>query len=219
MSAARTDPIFSRSGGPLYDAALRKLLETGFAYRDFEPAQETQRQREEAEREKRVYISSRDSLLLSEQQIAQKLADNVPCVIRLKVPRSDTVVINDHVRGTVEWDCSLMPDPVIARSDGSPLYNFATVVDDAAMRITHVIRAEEHSPTLQSRSFCTEPLATTLLNGPTSPMSPPPAARKRSANAKSLSTERILSSNASSSSAIQYSHGSALTPPPMPCHR
>lgn len=137
-------PYFQSQRRPLYDAALKKLLQSGHAYRDFEPAQETQRQREQAEREKRVYVSSRDSLQLTEQQIAQKLADNTPCVIRLKVPRSDTVVINDHVRGTVEWDCSLMPDPVIARSDGSPLYNFATVVDDAAMQITHVIRAEEH---------------------------------------------------------------------------
>jgi len=137
-------PYFQSQRRPLYDAALRKLLETGFAYRDFEPAQETQRQREEAEREKRVYVSSRNSLQLSDPQIAQKLSENAPCVIRLKVPRTETIVINDHVRGTVEWDCSLMPDPVIARSDGSPLYNFATVVDDAAMQITHVIRAEEH---------------------------------------------------------------------------
>ena len=137
-------PYFQSQRRPLYDAALQKLLQSGHAYRDFEPAQETQRQREECEREKRVYISSRDSLQLTADQVAQKLSAGEPCVIRLKVPRTDRVVINDHVRGTVEWDCSLMPDPVIARSDGSPLYNFATVVDDAAMQITHVIRAEEH---------------------------------------------------------------------------
>ena len=44
----------------------------------------------------------------------------------------------------MEWDAALLPDPVIQRGDGSPLYNFATVVDDAQMQITHVIRAEEH---------------------------------------------------------------------------
>jgi glutamyl-tRNA synthetase len=137
-------PYFQSQRRFLYDAALERLLATGHAYRDFEPAAETQRQREEAEREKRVYVSSRESLQLTPPQIAQKLSNGEPCVIRLKVPRTDRVVINDHVRGTVEWDCSLMPDPVIARSDGSPLYNFATVVDDAAMEITHVIRAEEH---------------------------------------------------------------------------
>lgn len=137
-------PYFQSQRRFLYDAALERLLATGDAYRDFEPAAETQRQREEAEREKRVYVSSRESLQLTATEIAQKLSNGEPCVIRLKVPRGDRVVINDHVRGTVEWDCSLMPDPVIARSDGSPLYNFATVVDDSAMEITHVIRAEEH---------------------------------------------------------------------------
>lgn len=137
-------PYFQSQRRPLYDAALLKLLQSGHAYRDFEPAQETQRQREECEREKRVYISSRVSLQLTADEVAQKLSAGEPCVIRLLVPRTDRVVINDHVRGTVEWDCSLMPDPVIARSDGSPLYNFATVVDDGAMQITHVIRAEEH---------------------------------------------------------------------------
>ncbi len=137
-------PCFQSQRRHLYDAALQRLLADGHAYRDFEPAAETQRQREEAEQQKRVYVSSRQSLLLTAEQIQQQLAAGQPCVIRLKVPREDRVVIDDHVRGRVEWDCSLMPDPVIARSDGSPLYNFATVVDDAAMEITHVIRAEEH---------------------------------------------------------------------------
>jgi glutamyl-tRNA synthetase len=53
-------------------------------------------------------------------------------------------VLDDHIRGRVEWDAALLPDPVIQRGDCSPLYNFATVVDDAQMQITHVIRAEEH---------------------------------------------------------------------------
>ena len=137
-------PYFQSQRRGLYDAALQKLLSTGHAYRDFETPAETQAQREAAEREKRVYVSSRVSLVLTEAEVQSKLAAGEACVIRLLVPRAETVVINDHVRGTVEWDCSLMPDPVIARSDGSPLYNFATVVDDAAMEISHVIRAEEH---------------------------------------------------------------------------
>lgn len=137
-------PCFQSQRRHLYDASLQRLLSSGHAYRDFEPAAETQRQREEAEQQKRVYVSSRSSLELSEAEVQQKLAAGEPCVIRLRVPREDSVVIDDHVRGRVEWDCGLMPDPVIARSDGSPLYNFATVVDDAAMDITHVIRAEEH---------------------------------------------------------------------------
>jgi glutamyl-tRNA synthetase len=137
-------PYFQSQRRAAYDAALQKLLASGHAYRDFEASAETQQQREAAEKEKRVYVSSRTSLGLGSLEIHERLAAGETHVVRLKVPRNDKVVINDHVRGTVEWDCSLMPDPVIARSDGSPLYNFATVVDDAEFEITHVIRAEEH---------------------------------------------------------------------------
>ena len=137
-------PYFQSQRRHLYVAALARLLESGHAYRDFELSADTQAQREAAEKEKRVYVSSRASLSLTDDEVAKYLADGRPCVVRLLIPRTDKVVINDHIRGTVEFDCSLMPDPVIARSDGSPLYNFATVVDDAEMEITHVIRAEEH---------------------------------------------------------------------------
>ena len=137
-------PYFQSQRRAFYDAALAKLLLSGSAYRDFESPQETQAQRESAEKEKRVYVSSRVSLELSAADSEKMAAEGKPFVVRLQIPRSDKVVINDHIRGKVEFDCSLMPDPVIARSDGSPLYNFATVVDDAAFEITHVIRAEEH---------------------------------------------------------------------------
>jgi glutamyl-tRNA synthetase len=137
-------PYFQSQRRHLYDTALAKLLESGKAYRDFETPAETQSQREAAEKEKRVYVSSRSSLLLNEEANEKNLSDELPFVVRLLIPRGDKVVINDHIRGTVEFDCSLMPDPVIARNDGSPLYNFATVVDDAELEITHVIRAEEH---------------------------------------------------------------------------
>ena len=139
-------PYFQSQRRSLYDAALQQLLDAGKAYRDFEAPEDTQSQREAAEKEKRVYVSSRASLVLSQEETAKLMAEGRPFVVRLLVPRTDKVVIDDHVRGQVEWDCSLMPDPVVARSDGSPLYNFATVVDDAALEITHVIRAEEHLP-------------------------------------------------------------------------
>lgn len=137
-------PYFQSQRGELYDAACQQLLTAGHAYLDFESAEETRQQRETAEREKRPYVSSRQSLELSEQERDARRAAGDPCVIRFLVPRDQTVAIEDHIRGRVQWDCSLMVDPVIARSDGSPLYNFATVVDDAQMQISHVIRAEEH---------------------------------------------------------------------------
>ncbi len=137
-------PYFQSQRRVFYDEALAKLLTSGHAYRDFESPEDTQTQREAAEKEKRVYVSSRVSLELSAAESERQAADGKPFVVRLLIPRSQKLVINDHIRGRVEFDCGLMPDPVIARNDGSPLYNFATVVDDAALEITHVIRAEEH---------------------------------------------------------------------------
>lgn len=63
--------------------------------------------------------------------------------IRLRIPSGKTI-INDLVRGKIEWDNSTIKDPVIVRSDGHALYNLATVADDYAMQITHILRAEEH---------------------------------------------------------------------------
>lgn len=137
-------PYFQSQRGDLYRNAADKLLAAGLAYRDFDTPEQVKADREAAEKEKRQYVTIRRSLELSESERDQYLAEGRPHVLRFLVPRDQKAVIEDIVRGRVEWDCGLMPDPVILRGDGSPLYNFATVVDDAAMQITHVIRAEEH---------------------------------------------------------------------------
>lgn len=137
-------PYYQSERRSLHDEALKRLLQSGAAYRDFEPPEDTRAQRETAEKQKSVYVSSRVSVGLSAAEVQRKMDAGEPYVIRFLVPRERKVSIKDHVRGEVEWDCSLMVDPVVARGDGSPLYNFATVVDDAQLKITHVIRAEEH---------------------------------------------------------------------------
>src|SRR3954467_10866292 len=67
-----------------------------------------------------------------------------PAVIRLHVPDSREVAFDDAVRGIVSFDTAVIGDPVLVRSDGNPAYNFAVVVDDALMGVTHVIRGEDH---------------------------------------------------------------------------
>jgi len=89
-------------------------------------------------------LNVRRSLELSADEVQKNLEEGKPSVVRLLVPRDETVAIDDIVRGHVQWDCSLIADPVIVRGNGSPLYNFATVIDDSQMQISHVIRAEEH---------------------------------------------------------------------------
>ncbi len=137
-------PYFQSERDDLYRVAAESLLESGLAYRCFETPEEIQAARADAKAEGRTFVGTRRSLELEPDTVAAYLADERPHVVRFLVPRDQSVVIEDSVRGRVEWDAGLIPDPVIQRGDGSPLYNFATVVDDAAMQISHVIRAEEH---------------------------------------------------------------------------
>ena len=137
-------PYYQSQRGELYRAAAAKLEAAGLAYRDFSTKQEIAGDRKQAERDQRPYINIRRSLELSAGEKAGFETAGRPWVLRFLIPRDQKVVLDDHIRGRVEWDAALLPDPVIQRGDGSPLYNFATVVDDAQMQITHVIRAEEH---------------------------------------------------------------------------
>jgi len=73
----------------------------------------------------------------------RKAAGEKP-VVRLKVPEGRNVTFNDIVRGEVTFHTDVIGDPVLVRSDGIPAYNFAVVVDDALMEVTHVIRGEDH---------------------------------------------------------------------------
>ncbi len=137
-------PYFQSQRSELYEAAGKQLLESKAAYYDFDTPEQTKADRTADEKEKKIYLTRRRSLELSEEEIQQFLEEGRPHVVRFFIPRDQKVNICDAIRGDVEWHCALMNDPVIMRSDGSPLYNFATVVDDAQLEITHVIRAEEH---------------------------------------------------------------------------
>lgn len=137
-------PYFQSERNDLYRAAVDQLLAEGKAYRCYETPEQIQADREAAEKEKRNFLNLRRSLELTESEKEQYEAEGRPSVVRLLVPRNQKIQIDDAVRGHVEFDAGLMPDPVILRGNGTPLYNLATVIDDAQMQISHVIRAEEH---------------------------------------------------------------------------
>jgi len=137
-------PYFQSQRGQFYELALQKLLDDGAAYRDFSSPEEVAADREAAKEEGVPYVTNRRSLELSDEEIQKLIAAGRSHVVRLKVPRDRTITVTDAVRGEVSWDAALLPDPALARADGSPLYNFASAVDDAAMKITHIVRAEEH---------------------------------------------------------------------------
>jgi glutamyl-tRNA synthetase len=136
-------PYFQSQRGHLYKEAALRLIDSGHAYPDYMAKEELDTLRKRAEAEKRSYVHrspNRDApaAALRDQYNAR------PTTLRLKVPAGRTIVVDDLIAGRVETQADLISDPVILRADGSALYNFATVVDDAAMQITHVIRAKEH---------------------------------------------------------------------------
>ena len=69
-------------------------------------------------------------------------------VVKFKIKETRTIMINDGIRGNIEFDLNLIDDPIIIKSDGYPTYHFANVIDDSLMKITHVIRGEEWIPSL-----------------------------------------------------------------------
>ncbi|MFA4931691.1 MAG: glutamate--tRNA ligase [Caldisericia bacterium] len=128
---------------PLYDTYIQQLLDDDKAYRCFCTKDELEAERRKAEAEHRIYRYGGTCAHLSTEQVAKNVAEGKSYAIRLRIPQED-VVVHDLIRGDVQFKTEEFDDFVIARQNGIPIYNFATVIDDALMHITHIIRAEEH---------------------------------------------------------------------------
>jgi glutamyl-tRNA synthetase len=141
-----------------YQAAVEKLLAGGFAYRDYGTTEELQAEREAAQGEKRPFLYSRR--FAAETPEAQKRfeTEGRRAVVRLKMPREGSLVLDDLVRGRVEFEWAREQDHVIQRADGTCLYHLASVVDDFEFQITHVIRAEEHLSNTPRQVFIAQSL-------------------------------------------------------------
>jgi glutamyl-tRNA synthetase len=127
-----------------YAAVAARGLEEGWLYRCFTPAEEIERQREAARAAARNWRYDERSRALPAAEAARRAAAGEPHVLRVRVPDGVAVRILDHVRGEVAFASEQVEDWVAMRPGGMPTYNFACVVDDAAMGISHVIRGEEH---------------------------------------------------------------------------
>ncbi len=121
-----------------------RLVELGKAYRCFCSAADLQHKREAAQAAKTDYHYERTCRDLSADQIARNLADGKPFVIRLRLPLSGTAHFDDVVLGRMEKDYRDLDDFIILKTDGNAIYNFAVVMDDHEMGITHVIRGNDH---------------------------------------------------------------------------
>ncbi|KAL3795457.1 hypothetical protein HJC23_000815 [Cyclotella cryptica] len=129
----------------LYIAIARRLIAEGKAYPCFCTPEELEAMKLKMEQEglpPRYDGTWRDA---DPELVRQKIEAGDPYTVRFKVPPNSRVVIDDAVRGTVSWDAdATVGDFILLRSSGVPVYNFCVAVDDAAMGITTVIRAEEH---------------------------------------------------------------------------
>jgi len=130
-------------------AAVSRLLEAGWAYRDFTPKAERtdpviKQQLTEASRQPGVIPAYWQFRELSSAESEARAAAGEPFVIRFKVPDEGKVSFTDSVFGLQERECRELEDLVLLRSDGHPLYNLSVVVDDITMGITHVIRGQDH---------------------------------------------------------------------------
>lgn len=136
-------PYFQTQRPTNYVAALEHMKANGSAYPCFCSAADLETKRTAG----RSGVSGYDRTCrrLDPADIAARLATGEPCVWRLAVPedRGD-IVVDDAVRGETAFPEFAMDDLVLVRTDGTPTYNFATVVDDADMQITHVIRGDDH---------------------------------------------------------------------------
>jgi glutamyl/glutaminyl-tRNA synthetase len=136
-------PYFQSQRKHLYREAALRLLAEGKAYPCYRTKEELDGERQEAEKAKRNYVHRGEHRNTS-AETCQRLYTDRPAALRFKITPGRDVIVNDLICGAVQVKTDDMGDPVILRPDGSPLYNFATVVDDHGMGITHVIRAKEH---------------------------------------------------------------------------
>ena len=137
-------PYRQRERLDIYNPYVEKLLETGQAYHCYCSEVELAAERQELKSVgdlPRYLGKCRD---LSIQEKEEKCAAGQKPVVRFRVPQGRQIVVEDLVRGRVEFDSNGIGDYIIVKSDGIPTYNFAVVLDDALMGITHILRGEEH---------------------------------------------------------------------------
>ena len=127
----------------IYEEHASRLLDQGSAYHCFCPPERLAEMRKEQEARKAPTGYDRSCLALAPEEVARRRLEGIPCVVRFKVPLDGKTSFTDAVRGDITFENRLLDDFVLVKSDGYPTYQFANVVDDHLMEITHVIRSEE----------------------------------------------------------------------------
>jgi glutamyl-tRNA synthetase len=136
-------PVFQGAEGDRHRADVAKLVAAGKAYPCFCTKEELDAQRAAAEKAKSGFKYDRRCRKLSPAEVEAKKKAGLPASIRLMMPQEE-LAWEDAVHGRISFQGHDLDDFILLRSDGSPIYNLAVVSDDIAMRITHVIRGDDH---------------------------------------------------------------------------
>ena len=127
----------------LHDAAVERLVASGAAYRSYETSEELEEMRARRRADGRAPGYDAAYSPVDDAERARREAGGAPSVVRLALPDEGVEVVDDLVRGRVEFDWAHQTDPALTRAGGAPLYLLAAAVDDAVMGVTHVVRGED----------------------------------------------------------------------------
>lgn len=131
-------PFYQSDTFPLYKEYVQKLLESGKAYKCYCSAEELDAKRNQAMQEGRKPKYDGTCRERNDQP------DGQPYVVRFRAPQGGVTAFDDLIKGTITFPNDELDDLIIQRTDGTPTYNFCVVIDDATMRITTVIRGDDH---------------------------------------------------------------------------
>lgn len=127
----------------IYQKYIQQLLDRKLAYYCFCTLERLEEMRTLQKARKAIPKYDRHCLALTKSQIAKNLKQNLPYVIRLRVPDHQTITFTDAIRGQISFNTHDVDDQILIKSDGVPTYHFAVVVDDHLMKISHVLRGDE----------------------------------------------------------------------------
>jgi glutamyl-tRNA synthetase len=137
-------PYLQSQRRDIYDKYIKQLLDEKKAYYCFDTPEELDALRRQARNQKKAFSYRRPEDFPTAEDAKKARAKGRPVTVRFAVPQDEPVVVSDIVRGEVTFAASEIGDFIIQKNDGFPTYNFACVVDDYLMKVTHVIRGQEH---------------------------------------------------------------------------
>jgi len=145
----------------IYKEIAARFVQEGSAYWCFCSEDELEKRAESARAAGESWKYPGTCRSLGAEAVRSRLSKKEPAVVRLRV-REGAIHFHDIVHGAMEFESEIISDPILLRSDGWPTYNYAVVVDDALMKITHVIRGDDHLSNTPKQILIYEALKTTL---------------------------------------------------------